>query len=102
MFWWRYGVMVIWTNVNTSPSHHHNTFLNTSTSHHNNTFLNTSPSHHNNTFLNTLLLFLREQQVEQYGEEEHNGYAVLCEHRAYNLGEYLKHLGSLCKTETHA
>lgn len=103
--------MVLYANVNTSTSQLHNTFLNTSTSHHHNiispsqhynTLLNTSPSHHYNTLLNTLLLLLREQQVEQYSEEEHNSDAVLCEHRAHNLGEYLEHLGSLREAEAHA
>ena len=124
--------MVLYANVNTSTYQHHNTFLTTSTSHHNNTFLNTSTSHHhniistshhhntllntstyqhnniistshhNNTLPNTLLLLLREQQVEQYSEEEHNSDAVLCEHRAHNLGEYLEHLGSLREAEAHA
>ena len=63
--------MVIYANVNTSTSHHNNII---STSQHNNII---STSHHYNTLLNTLLLFLREQQVEQYSEEEYNGYAVL-------------------------
>lgn len=106
-----YGVMVIYANVNTSTYQHHNTFLTTSTYQHHNTLLTTSTSHHNNiistshhinTHLNTLLLLLREQQVEQYSEEEHNSDAVLCEHRAHNLGEYLEHLGSLREAEAHA
>lgn len=54
------------------------------------------------SFPNTLLLLLREQQVEKYSEEEHNSDAVLCEHRAHNLGEYLEHLGSLREAEAHA
>ena len=84
--------MVIYANVNTSTSHHYNAFLNTSTSHHYNII---STSHHYNTLLNTLLLLLREQQVEQYSEEEHNSDAVLCEHRAHNLGEYLEPVGGI-------
>ena len=96
--------MVIWANVNTSTSQHHNTLLTTSTYQHHNTLLTTSTYQHNNIIStshhhNTLLLLLREQQVEQYSEEEHNSDAVLCEHRAHNLGEY--RLYSFCPWIAH-
>ena len=50
------------TNLNTSPSQHHNTNLNTSTSQHHNTSLTTSTSHHHNTSLACDIAALLEEK----------------------------------------